>query len=138
MNMASKATQAFFDSEGIKYELLNEDTGLIRLGFTMENKDSLSIFLDFSADGTSVSLVSFEIAKAPVEKKYKMFELCNSLNKRYKWVRFYYDEEKAMITAQDDAVIQLDSCGEEIIRCCIQMMHIVDEAYPEIMRAIFA
>ena len=138
MNMASKATQAFFDSEGIKYELLNEDTGLIRLGFTMENKDSLSIFLDFSADGTSVSLVSFEIAKAPVEKKYKMFELCNSLNKRYKWVRFYYDEEKAMITAQDDAVIQLDSCGEEIIRCCIQMKHIVDEAYPEIMRAIFA
>ena len=45
--------------------------------------------------------------------------------------------DTCMINAEDDAVIQMDSCGAEILELCMNMVAIVDEAYPFIMKTCF-
>ena len=60
------------------------------------------------------------------------------MNLNYRWIRFFYDEERQTIVAADDALIQLDSCGKEVLRCCNQLMDIADEAYPLVLQALYA
>ncbi len=135
-SMALKVTTAFFDSKGLKYQVLDEEKGVLRVGFGMDNRDPMGILIIFSPDDTVASFRS-TVAKAPEDKKAKMFEVCNSLNAHYKWIKFYFDVNDCTIMAEDDAVIDLASCGDEVFRCCLQLVHIVDEAYPEIMKGIF-
>ena len=67
-----------------------------------------------------------------------MYELCSKMNNRFNWVKFFVDESDSTITLSDDAVIQLDSCGEEIIKLIQFMTLVADEAYPEFMKAIWS
>ena len=60
------------------------------------------------------------------------------MNNRFNWVKFFVDESDSTITLSDDAVIQLDSCGEEIIKLIQFMTLVADEAYPEFMKAIWS
>ena len=136
-NAAAKVTAAFFDSKGLHYEILGDDEEVIHFGLPMENREGIMLFLFFTPDGTSVSIRNFDLAKIPEGKKAQAIMVCNELNLNFKWVKFAYDDERKCIQATDDAVIQLDSCGDEVLRCSIQLMHVCDEAYPLIMKAIY-
>lgn len=137
-NMAAKVVGAYFDAKGVKYEVIDEDGAVLKLGFSMDNRDGIRLIVRFDGDSEGVSVKAYDLAKFQEDKKQKMFEVCNKLNAQYRWVKFYVDESDNTITVEEDAVIQLDSCGEEVYQCCYQVVAIADEAYPEIMRAIFA
>ncbi|MBE5938102.1 MAG: YbjN domain-containing protein [Lachnospiraceae bacterium] len=137
-NMAAKVVGAYFDAKGVKYEVIDEDGAVLKLGFSMDNRDGIRLIVRFDSDSEGVSVKAYDLAKFQEDKKQKMFEVCNKLNAQYRWVKFYVDESDNTITVEEDAVIQLDSCGEEVYQCCFQVVAIADEAYPEIMRAIFA
>ena len=136
-NAAAKVTAAFFDSKGLHYEILGDDEEVIHFGLPMENREGIMLFLFFAPDGTSVSIRNFDLVKIPEGKKAQAIMVCNELNLHFKWVKFAYDDERKCIQATDDAVIQLDSCGDEVLRCSIQLMRVCDEAYPLIMKAIY-
>ena len=136
-SMAAKVTAAFFDSKGLKYDM-SSDGMAITTGFALKNIAGVKILIVFDPDDGSVGLRAFNIAKIPDEKKDSMFAAVNSLNHKFRWIKFVIDEEDNTITVTDDAVIQLDSCGEEVFELCLRLAGIVDEAYPEIMSSIFA
>lgn len=135
-SMAAQVTAAFFDSKGINYDL-SEDGMAIITGFALDNRDGLKILIIFDPGDESVALKAFNVAKIPAAKKDSMFAVVNSLNAKYRWIKFVIDEEDNTITAEDDAVIQLDTCGEEVLECCKHLVGIVDQAYPDIMASIF-
>jgi hypothetical protein len=137
-NLAAKVTAAYFDSRNLHYEVLGEDSSILRAGFTMDNRDGIKVLMFFDDDSKACKLRAFEVAKFAENKKEKMYQVCNALNAKYRWIKFFVDEEDNTITAEDDAVIQLDTCGEEVFQCCLQLVNIVDAAYPDIMRGIFA
>ncbi len=137
-NAAAKVTAAYFDSEGFKYDLTGENQDRIITGFGLDNKDSIKILIAFDDSETSVGLRAFDIAKFPQDKMPEMFVLVNMLNSKFRWIKFVVDPEDCTISAEDDAVIQIDSCGQEIMELCMRMAGIVDEAYPIIMKACFA
>ena len=60
------------------------------------------------------------------------------MNSKYRWAKFYVDEEDNTITIEADAYIQLDSCGEEILNVVVKIVSIADLVYPEFMKAIWA
>ncbi|MBO4689032.1 MAG: YbjN domain-containing protein [Clostridiales bacterium] len=138
-NMAAKVTAAFFDSEGIKYDLTGENQEVILTGFAMHNRPGTQrLIIHFDDDEEGVAIRAFEIAKFPEEKLDAMYKLVNTLNDRFRWIKFTVDEKDFTITAADDAVIQIDSCAQEVMQCSMQMLGIIDKAYADIMKGIFS
>ncbi len=135
--MAAKVTAAYFDSKDLRYSM-TDDGKAILTGFGLENLDGIKMIIIFDPDDDSVHLATSGIAKYPDTKKNEVFELVNSLNRKFRWIKFVADVNENCITAEDDAVIQLDSCGEEVFELCMHFASIVDEAYPIIMKALFA
>ena len=136
-NMAARMTGAFFDSKGLSYEVLGNDGEVIRAGFAMDNREGIRVLMFFDDDSTGVKIRAFDLVKFPPNKKEAMYKICNEMNSTYRWIKFFVDEKDNTIVAEDDAVIQLDSCGEEVFRCCLQLVSIADDAYPEFMKYIW-
>lgn len=137
MSMSLVMTKAFFDSKSFKYQA-DEERNLITTGFGgLKNKGSIKIMLFFDEDDHVVALRSFEFCAFPEAKKAEMYKACSELNYKYRWVKFYVDDAENQITIADDAVIQLDSCGEEIFELMCRLADIADEAYPYLMKAIW-
>ncbi len=137
-NLAGKVVEAFLKSQDIRTERLEEDVSVLRVGFSMNNKESIRIIMFFSEDCSDIKFRAFNLAKFPEEKKDAMYKVCNDLNIHFRWIKFFVEEDDNTITAEDDAVIQLDSCGQEAMRCILQLARISDDAYPIIMKAIYS
>ena len=137
-NAATQMTAAYFDTKDFKYEIAGDNQDRIITGMALENKESIRFLIAFDDSETSVALRAFDIAKFPQDKMPEMFVLVNMLNSKFRWIKFVVDPEDCTISAEDDAVIQLDSCGAEIFELCLRMAGIVDDAYPIIMKACFA
>ena len=135
MNNAMKMTAAFFDAKGIKYAA-NDERNVIRTGFGANNKENVEVLLIFDGDET-MGLRSFNYVKFPDAKKPQMYQLCSELNKSFRWVKFYVDEQDNTITLADDAVIQLETVGEEAFELMMRMIGIADNAYPTFMKALW-
>jgi hypothetical protein len=136
-NRSAEATAAFFDTKKYKYEIFGEDGDIILFNMLMDNREPIKVALIFSKDGTSVSIRNTDLARVPEGKELQAIRVCNELNLNFRWIKFAYDDERKMIQASDDAVIYTETCGEEVYRCCGQLMDIADEAYPLIMKALY-
>lgn len=137
MNLAAKVTAAYFESRNMHCQVSGDDGEIIRVGFRGKNKDSLEVLLIFDEGNNSVALRSFGFCKVPENKKANLYKLCSKLNDSFRWVKFYLDDDDT-VTAADDAVIQLDSCGEECLELVLRMCKITDEAYPIIMKEVWS
>jgi hypothetical protein len=67
-----------------------------------------------------------------------MYKIVNECNDRYNYEKFVLREKHSQICVVDDAVIQLDSCGEECYELMMRMATVVEDAYPRFMKAIWA
>lgn len=138
MNMAAKVVKSYWDSKGVKSEFRGDDNEAISVKYSGENMDTISLVFIFGSDNADVSIKAYSICSFNDEQKNKMYEVCSKLNARFRWAKFYVDEDDKDITAETDAVIQLDSCGEECFELLIRMVSIIDDAYSEIMKARWA
>ncbi len=133
--MAVKLVAQYFEAKDAKAQEVEED--LLRIGWNFEGS-SIDIFLHFDESDTHVHLEGINFIKVPEDKFDRMYKVVNQVNNEYKLVKFTLDEESAQIVARDDAVIQLDSCGEECFELMIRMVQIVEDAYPTLMKGIWA
>lgn len=137
MSMSLTMTKAFLDSKGFKYKA-NDEKNIIETGFGgLKNKGTIKIILFFDEDDRTIAIRSFEFCTFPEDRKAAMYQACSEMNYKYRWTKFYVDDKANQITIADDAVIQLDSCGEEIFELMYRLADIADEAYPYFMKAIW-
>lgn len=137
MSMALKMIGAYLEAKKIKFKV-NEERNLIELGFNAENKDSVQLMIFVDSNDRGIAIRSFDYCKFPAAKASAMYELCSDMNKEYRWVKFYVDKNDNTVTLSDDAVIQLDSCGEEVWELIFRMVSIADEAYPKFMKLLWS
>ena len=137
MGMALKMVSAYLDAKGVRYKT-NESRNAIELGFKADNKEGIDLILFFDEDDGGMALRSFNYCKFPESKLANMYQLCSEMNKDYRWIKFYVDERDNTITLSDDAVIQLDSCGDEAWELIVRMVSIGDEAYPKFMKVLWS
>lgn len=136
-NAALKLFQALMDERDMKMQVMDEDEGVCRVGFNLEQTE-ISIFVKFGEDCTDAHFVGHDFVKIPENKKDIVYKLCNQCNSDFRWVKFVWDEENARISMQCDAVIQLDSCAEETFEIVMRMARIADQSYPTFMKAMWA
>ena len=129
-------TKSYFETKGMHCQTVDERENLLILNIKGENLE-MRVILEFTEDSEYVTVKSYNLCKFPENKLAQMYKLCSELNKSYKWVKFYVDESDNTITAQDDAIIQLDTCGAECYELVGRMVIIADEAYPTMMKTIW-
>lgn len=137
MIKTAKVAVSYLESKEFHCKLSEKDERLVRLSFKADNKESIDVLLVFDEDEHSVSCKCFNICKFAADKKEAMYKVCNEVNAQYRWLKFYVDESDNTITAQMDAVIQVESCGPECYEIVGRSVSIVDEAYPKFMKAIW-
>ena len=126
----------FMDRNNIKYTDVKEN--VVKVVYTGDNLKTIPVFVFFDADGEPpVSFKCWEIANFKDEKMAGGVIACNQLNKEYRWVKFYLDDDSDVV-AQIDAYVDEETCGSECASLVKRMVNIVDEGYPTFMRAMWA
>ena len=115
------------------------DDFALRVIFSGNNCNEIRILIVFDDDGSDkFFLKCVAISNANFNgKEAAGLALCNNLNSHYRWVKFYLTEE-ADISAIVDGIVDTETCGDEVYRLLMLIVGIIDEAYPDIMRARFA
>ncbi|MCD7956036.1 MAG: YbjN domain-containing protein [Lachnospiraceae bacterium] len=108
---------------------------VVKCGWNLSTT-KIDILVVFPEDCKYAEIRCFNFAKVPKDRLGHALIACNELNKKYKWVKFYVDED-GDITAEDDAIIDVATCGDECFELMIRMTQIVNESYPVVMKAIY-
>ena len=125
----------YMDSEGIKYTEQNEN--VIKVVYSGDNLDTISIYAIFDEDGDHlVQMRCWEIVNFK-NNEAAAFAVCNELNKQFRWAKFYLDNDNDIV-AMVDAILDLDTCGEECMELVRRMVSIIDDAYPQLAKARWA
>ncbi|MCR5425622.1 MAG: YbjN domain-containing protein [Lachnospiraceae bacterium] len=136
-SMAAKVVASYLESKELHYQMLDEEETCMRVGMSLDNT-RIDIYLFFEEDNHDVHIVGRNFIKVPEDKLEKMYKVVNQQNKTYRWMKFTVNEDKGEVEVEDDAIIQLDTCGDEAFELIARMSNIVDEAYPDLMKALWA
>lgn len=104
------------------------------LDFPWEGKNLKCIFT--GDEGEYLSLYYY-LEVAPEDKYADVLMVCNGMNAKYKWVKFYIDSDND-ITLQDDAILNINNAGDETLELIVRMIDILKNTKPAFMRAIYS
>ena len=95
-NAAGKLFCAKLESKNLKYTVLEDDYSVIRLGFSLDNTDT-DVYFFFGKKCEDMHILCRLNLKIPESKFEKMYKVCNNLNMRFRWLKFFVNEEKRVI-----------------------------------------
>lgn len=125
----------FFGAEGINFRE-RDDGRSITVPFTGENLKTIPVNLLFDPDGEHIVMADcWDVVKVAENKVEKAYALCNELNEKFRWVKFYVDSDRD-IRVQLDAIMSEDNAGDVCREIVYRMVNIIDGAYIEIVRAL--
>lgn len=125
----------YMDNNEIKYTDCGEYA--VRVTYSGENMDSIPVVVIFDEDGeNTVQFACFEVAKYKEDKLASGLITCNALNAKYRWVKFYLDDDND-VRVECDAYVSEGSAGEECLNMVLRIVSIADNAYPIIMKSIW-
>ena len=91
----------------------------------------------FDQDGHAFTMRIFKLFAIPIDKRLQIMELMNTVNKEYRWIKFFIDEENWM-NVQADAVANGENAGKIGMELLLRSMNIIDSVYPRFMHEIWA
>lgn len=78
------------------------------------------------------------ITKTPKEKRTRIMEACNVLNRKIRFMKFYLDTDGDINVEYDFPVHSSDECiGEMAFEIFVRTMHILDNEYEVFMKALY-
>jgi len=98
---------------------------------------SLKFYFSSSDDGNSVAVRVFDVvSQVPEEKQAAMMDAMNRCNKKFRYVKFFMEEDKTL-TASYDMPQEGANVGDVAFEILVRFMKIIDEAYPEFMKVLW-
>lgn len=129
-----------FNDRGLKFDHVDDyEKPMIALNFGGGDFSytHVAIHVIFDEDGQSVQIVTSPIASVPAEKTAKLLLTLNECNHKFRWVKFYLDDDNDII-ADADILFDEQNVGEACIEIVLRTASIIDDAYPEIMKSIWS
>ena len=124
---------------GLSFDHVDEyDNPMIALGFGGGDFSytHVVIHLVFDLDGTSAQLVTSPIASVPAEKTAAVLLALNQCNCKFRWVKFYLDEDNDVV-ANGDVMFDEQNTADTCIEMILRTANIIDDAYADIMKAVW-
>ena len=137
------STQQFIDAleaKGIKYEI-NEPTqsgkDVMTVTYSGDRMPTIRCLVLFDEDCESVAIRVFDILKVPKERTAAIFLTVNALNSKFRFVKFCVHTEDSTVQAEMDASFRDHDVGEICRELLSRCVNICDEAYPDLMKALW-
>ena len=123
-------------------EVRHDDIVVLKSGkFDVETRWNLdettvAVRAIFDDNGHTVAVRCFRLAHAKEDRFIDVLKICNELNNRFRWVKFAIDKDND-INIEIDCIVNEETAGEVVLELVQRLCGIVDEAYPELMGAIY-
>jgi hypothetical protein len=108
----------------------DESKASVSLVYDADNFKGLSFRFFFDDTGKSVGLRVYSIFQFTNNQLPDAYEFCNAMNAKWRWVRFYVDDDREL-TADLDAYITEESVAAECINLLGRAVNIVDDVIGE-------
>ena len=136
MSVYMDAFTSHMDQKGVRYSVESENR--VRISYSGDNADSIVVNAFFDKDGEGkVQFIVWHLGKFSESRLAAGMAACNALNAKWRWVKFYLDSDNEGC-ADCDALLDESSAGEECMELLLRIVDIVDKAYPDLMRALYA
>ena len=96
----------------------------------------ITINVIFDEDGESAQVLTSPIASVPTEKTSRLLLTLNECNNKFRWVKFYLDDDNDVI-ADGDVLFDEQNAADVVIEMVMRTASIIDDAYADIMRGIW-
>ena len=141
MYNAIKLLADAFEAYGLKYQVNeNDQFQEIHVPFGIQNgplADVRYISVD-RGNEVMVRIVSL-VNKVPAEKRYKLLDICNALNQKYKFLKFIMDSDNDISVEYDLPTDAGNDClGQMAVEIFLRTMMVLNEEYPMIARELYA
>ncbi len=135
---ATKAIAAAFDDAGIKYDIIEASgSSAVKAGFRGDNIDGVTVHFISGDDDNDVKVVVLSYLKAPAAKRGKVLEVCNNMNYTYRYAKFLLDNDND-VRVEYDLPLRNTEPGSICVEIMIRFMKILDDTYPEFMKALWS
>lgn len=117
----------YMDSKGIRY--IDHDSNHVEVRYSGDYLEHISVHVYFDKNGAdNVRLACGIIANYAEGREELALDICNDLNKQYRWVKFYITDSKDIV-CEMDALIDPVFVGDECAKLVRTMVKIIDESY---------
>lgn len=107
------------------------------LQFGIKNGGSYKIRFISHDDDNDVSVRIYELLSVEEDQYAAILKAINKLNSKYRYVKFVLDKD-GDINVEYDYLMRCPDPAASAMELVIRIVKIVDESYPELMRALFA
>jgi len=124
----------YLNSKNLNFDTKEFPDGTVLVAFPYQGKVTRCIFNGDEGKYLSLYLV---YERVPDEKLADVIFLCNELNCEYKWATFYVDKDNDFVI-HDDAILSVESAGDEAFELLVRIVRIADDERTRIMKTIFS
>ena len=138
MRQEAEAYIKLMDEKGIRHD----DIFILKSGkfdvVTRWNLEETTVTIRavFDDNGHTVAIRCFRLARAKEDRFVDVLKTCNELNNRFRWFKFSIDNDSD-INMEIDCIVNEETAGEVVLELVQRLCNVVDEAYPELMEAIY-
>ena len=138
---ATRLLDEEFKTHNLKYSIReNEIVQIVDVPFGIQHGPSVIIHYITSEQGNDLTiLITNLVHNVPEEKRTRMLETINTLNKEYRFIKFTLDSDKDLeVKADWPSATADESLGPMAYEMFIRIMRIMEEAYPMIARTLYS
>ena len=136
MSKFKSAFMAYMDQNGIKYTDVNERR--VDVKYSGDNLNTINVVVVFDEkDADAARFVCWGIGTFKDDKYPNAILVCNEMNAKYRWVKFYVDKDKD-VAAELDAHFTEQSVGSVCMEIVRRVVNITDEVYPSFAKILFS
>lgn len=127
-----------FEKSNIKSSAARVDgESVVEADFSTKNAGIVKLLFISSNDGSDVEIRAFKVVSAvPEDRRGKVLGAINACNDSYRYAKFILDED-GDINVDYDIPAEAGNVGEIAIEIAARFTQIIDEVYPDLMKAIW-
>ena len=134
MVICAQAVIDKLNEKELTFEIDEREDGGVGIGVPFRTF-RINLFFDGGDEGAHVAL-RVVLEACPPERIANLLMICNSLNGKYRWLKFYIDDDKD-IMVEDDAILDPETAGEECYELIARTVSILEEVRPIVMNGIY-
>ncbi len=117
-----------------------EDVNILSAGYGIENGSTITIKVFSQDDDNDVAVRVYGILHNVAEERIpKIMKVINQCNQKFRYFKFVMNDDNDVSVEYDFPVEASDyTLGQEVVEILMRMMHVLDECYPVLMRAIWS
>ena len=136
--MTARIYEALKKEENLKvFTEENEKSSEVWLQFGIKNGGSYRIRFISTDDDNDVTVRVFGLVRVEQEKRAALLSVINEINRKYRYFKFYMDDD-GDINLQYDFMINCPDPAASAEETVIRIYKMVDDVYPQLMRAMWA